>query len=237
MTTILGLVKILETEDYSGRFIAGNLSLNRLPYFKGIEEARTITRKDKHEGVVQWLQSQHIQLEINGHDFTDDLAGPLSVQMNWLDHIHVLCVTALHSADLNLKQLCPDNMPLLKQQLEIDSACSAFGQYAIAVTNVTEFFKRFEAAVKRRNLKMCRGLVRYYDPETFHGGWDGVESIFWKRNEYQYQKEYRFAVDTGTLGSDPMILDIGALEDITACVPTTKFNSLLRIHTSVGADQ
>ena len=237
MATIFGLVKFLETEYHVRDFIEGKLYLNRLSYFKRIEESTTVTRKDKHEGVVQWLQPGDIHLEINGYNLSDDLAGPLSVQMDWLDHIHVFCMTAIHSADLDIEKMSDEKIALLNQQLEVDPACSAFGPYAVAVTNVTEFFLRFQTAAKRRNSNWWRGLVKYYDPLTLHGGWEGIEPTYWKREEYQYQKEYRLAFNDGSLGTDPTVVDVGSLHDIATCVPTREFNRLLRLHVSNGVDQ
>ena len=43
----------------------------------------------------------------------------------------------------------------------------------------------------------------------------GKEAIFKKRDEYSYQKEYRFAIATGVQGSNPIILDIGDIKDIS----------------------
>ena len=78
---IFTLVKFFEKEGHARDFIAGKLYLNRLSYFKKMEEEQDVNRKDRHEGVTQWLQPDQIQIEINGYDITPDLAGPVSFQM------------------------------------------------------------------------------------------------------------------------------------------------------------
>ena len=166
-----------------------------------------------------------------------DLVGPVSLQMNGLDQFHVLCMSALHSGDLDLSQLAAEDIGLLRQQLEIDEACHKLGRYAIVVRDCPKFINRIEGAAKQRGWRGFRRLVEYYDPETFHGGWEGIEPIFRKRAEYQYQNEYRFAFDPGTQGIDSTFLEIGDLSDITDCVPTKRFNSLLRLETSIRPNQ
>ncbi len=78
---IFTLVKFFEKEGHARDFIAGKLYLNRQSYFKKMEEEQDLNRKDRHEGVTQWLQPDQIQIEINGYDITPDLAGPVSFQM------------------------------------------------------------------------------------------------------------------------------------------------------------
>ena len=237
MRTFYALVKFIEEEGHARDFIAGKLYLNRLSYFKELEEGQSVNRKDRHEGVTQWLQPDQIQIEINGFDITPDLAGPVALQMNGLDHFHVFCMSALHSGNLDLSQLAAEDIGLLRQQLEIDEACHKLGRYVIVVRDIPQFINRIESAAKQRGWRSARRLVQYYDPETFHGGWEGVEPIFKKRAEYQYQNEYRFAFDRGNQGTDPTDLEIGDLSDITDCVPTRKFNSLLRIEISERINQ
>ena len=56
-----------------------------------------------------------------------------------------------------------------------------------------------------------------------------METIFTKRMEYQYQSEFRFAIDTGDLGCDATILDVGNLDDIAICLETSDINQQLSI--------
>lgn len=234
---LFALLKFFENERHARDFISGKLYLNRLSYFKTMEERQDVNRRDRHEGVTQWLQPDQIQIEINGHDITPDLAGPVSIQMNGLDQFHVLCMSALHSGELDLSQLAAEDIGLLRQQLEIDDACHFLGRYTVIVRDLRHFIDRIEGATKLRGWRGHRGLVKYYDPEIFHGGWEGVEPIFRKRDEYRHQNEYRFAFDTGNQGTDPAVLAIGDLSDITDCVPTRRFNSLLQLETSIRPNQ
>ena len=62
---------------------------------------------------------------------------------------------------------------------------------------------------------MSHGLVEYYDPETFHGNFGGVQALFRKQQHDSYQREFRFLINAGLRGDSPLWLDIGSISDIT----------------------
>ena len=72
-------------------------------------------------------------------------------------------------------------------------------------------------------------MVEYYDPTRFNGSFSEVESIFRKREEYKHQKEYRFSFDTGIAGTDPLILNIGDISDITMQCKVCEINAQLEV--------
>ena len=54
---------------------------------------------------------------------------------------------------------------------------------------------------EKRILQYRRGLVKYYDPDTFHMEISNETEIpFYKRDEFIHQKEYRIVIYTGTVG-------------------------------------
>ena len=81
-----------------------------------------------------------------------------------------------------------------------------------------------EAAAQANSYRMARGLVRYYDPESFHGNFRDVESIFHKQDRHSYQREFRFVVDSGFVSDSPLILEIGDLSDITRRFDSAELN-------------
>ncbi len=73
-------------------------------------------------------------------------------------------------------------------------------------------------------------LVRYYDPQaSFPFALDDIQILFSKRKEFAWQREYRFAIDTGTIGLEAITLNIGPIDDIATLVKTEDVNRLLKV--------
>ena len=116
------------------------------------------------------------------------------------------------------------NVEDLRQRLLIPERCLELGEHAVVIRDVPEFMRRFGAAIAARRYHAWSHLVRYYDPTSFHGSFEGINTVFRKRTEYSHQREYRFAVDTGSVGNDPLYLDIGDIHDITLCLRSEELN-------------
>lgn len=224
MSTIFLLVKFFDNQNYANDFVQGKVYVNRLSRFKETEASEVSGRIDRHEGATAWLQPGNGRLDLNGMDLSNDLVGPLTIQMNWLNHLHIFCIHAAHSGNLDLAKLSGDNIENLRHELKIPNACSSLGEHAVVVKNVPEFIKRMNDVAKAKGCRFTKGRVRYYDPEIFHGHFRDVESIFWKRDEYSYQREYRFVFDTKTTDDCPLILDIGNIRDITLQLKSNELN-------------
>ena len=188
MKTVFFLVKFFDNPDHADKFVHGQIFARKLSEFKKDEDGDESGRMDRHEGTTDWLQPGNIRLTINGRDISDDLAGPIQIQKNWLNHLNVFCLHAAHSGDLDLASLSNDNIESLRQELMIDDRCLSLGKYAAVVTNVSEFINRMESSARAKGYRIGRGLVKYYDPATFHRSFRDVESVFWKQDQYSYQR-------------------------------------------------
>ena len=215
MSVVMLLVKFFSEEDHAAKFVAGKIYCNTLLTFKKREDDKRSGRASRNEGTTIWLQPRLAQVEINGIDISDDLAEPMQVQMNWLNDLHVFCMHAVHTGDLDTTTLSNENIEDLRRALMIPEGCFDLGEYAVVITDVNEFVRRMRAAATAKGYRFARGLVKYYDPETFHGHFDGIESVFSKQNQQSYQREFRFVIDDGTAGDRSMTLEIGDLSDIT----------------------
>ena len=224
---IFFFTKFFDEEMYANDFICGKLFANRLSYFRRLEEYEYANRGDRYEGVINWLNPAQCQLVIDGRDITAALAGPVELHLNWHDNFNVFCVYAGHSGDF--KKLTSDNIDGFKKFLKIPEDCLKFGNYAVVVTDASEFLNRVKTAITTNGYRLRSGLVKYYNAETFHGHFDGIDAIFRKRDEYQHQREYRFAIDTFIMGTDPIILDIGDISDITIRCNAADINKTLKI--------
>ena len=225
------LVKFFNNPTYANDFVHGRIFANRLSWFKKAEDSDESARMDRDEGTTAWMQPGECRATLsNGMDsmdISDDLAAPLQIQMNWLNHLNVFCVHAAHSGDLDLESLSNDNVDALRQELTIPDRCLSLGKYAVVVKNVPAFIDRMRDSAQAKGYGIRYGLVKYYDPATFHGNLHDVEAAFRKQNHYSFQREFRFIVDSGSLGEAPLVMDIGDISDITLQLESSELNGEL----------
>ena len=224
MKTIFFFVKFFNNQNYADDFVHGRVFSRRLADFKKSENGDVSGRIDRHEGTTAWLQPGQGRLTLNGMDMSDDLAGPVQIQKDWLNHLHVFCAHAGHSGDLDLSSLSNNNSEALRQELTIDDRCLSLGSHAVVVMDVPGLIKRMESYARAAGYQIARKLVKYYDPETFHGHFRDVESVFWKQDQYSFQREFRFVIDSGSWGECPLVMDIGDIRDITLQLESTELN-------------
>ncbi len=233
---ILFFVKIYEKEEHADDFVRGSLFANRLRYFKQIENRDG--RGDKYEGaIVPKLDGLCFTLsctDTHTGEVTeiiipkDDFAGPPIILPRWFDHINLFCMYSGHSG--GTEKISADNLQCLKKQLEIPEDCTKLGRYAVLIKNPKEFIRRVRFGAKREKYRICWRLVRYYDPEVGTPRLESsLDSIFSKSKGYEYQREFRFAIDNGSEGRNHIILDIGEIDDITMCMDSREINRQIDI--------
>ena len=228
MSMLHFFIKFLDKESHVDDFLDGRVYMNRLSYYKKIEQHNEdANRADRHEGAFAWLQPGVGRLIIDGQDITGDLAGPIEMYDDSLNHINIFCVYAAHSGNLDVRNMLTDNIEEFKQQIKVPEECLKLGKHAVLITNLPKFVQRMKSASGSKGYQICRGLVKYYDPETFHGNFPNGQAIFYKQIRHQNQREYRFGVNTGLPGDDPIILEIGDIRDITLHVNTANLNKIL----------
>ena len=130
----------------------------------------------------------HAQLFINKNSTT-------AIKTNWQKYINVFCIFAGRHGEV-----------------EVPEACQKLGKFAVVINNISEFFERVQRNIRDNDYRMTRGLVEYFDPAIL--SLDN-ESIFRKGLEFDYQREYRFAISTGIAGIEPVMLNIGDISDIS----------------------
>ena len=225
MKNIFFLVKFFDNPDHADDFVRGRIFANSLSRFKQIEGGDRSGRIDRNEGTSAWLQPHKgARLTINNMDISDDLAGPLQIQMSWLNHLNIFCIHAAHSGDLDLANLSNDNIETLRQELTIPDACFSLGKHAVIVRDVGEFMDRMRSSARENGYRIARGLVKYYDPATFHGYFPGIESAFHKQDQYSFQREYRFMFDAGAPKESSLVMDIGNIAHMTLRLESRELN-------------
>ena len=189
------LAKIVQETCYGEAMIAGRLFLNRLSYFKKAEQG---ARHDADEGRLVWHRNIIKEIKIN--DIPFNTVKRLATDLPGVDDTHVLCLFAGHTERFPSERLIEE-----------------LGAYAVLIRDPGKFFLRVGEACDRYGYKGRGCYVRYYnnDCESVEPGKD---TVFYKPDGFRYQHEYRIAVETGTQGFDPLILDIGEIGDIAEVV-------------------
>lgn len=220
-------VKFFDEQEYADRFVRGEVFARTLSEFKKSEDNDESGRMDRHEGTIAWLQPGKCQLTVGGMDMSADLTGAASLQPYMFNHLNVFCVHAAHSRDLNLGNL--SDIEALRQMLTIPDECLALGEYAVVV-RASEFVNRMKTSAHRKGYRIASGLVKYYDPASFHGWlFDGsLQSVFRKQGRYRHQQEYRFAIDRRLSSKDPLVMDIGDIRDTTFQCKSYDLNGMTR---------
>ena len=235
---IIFLAKVFEQEEHARAFMRGDIFANRLCHFKKLEDGEH--RGDEYEGAIMpQIEGSIITLKPTNPDTgevlgeititEDDLAAPVIIAPEWFDYINVFCMYAGHSG--TFQQVSADNLPDFKKQLELPEDCTKLGDHAVVIINVEEFLRRVKAAAHREGYRICRGLVKYYDPNVgTPPARSDIESIFTKRDQYAYQKEFRIAIDTRTPGTGAITLNIGSISDIALLLKTGEINRGLTLN-------
>ncbi len=230
-------IKFFSEERYADEFIRGRLYLNRLAYFKKLENELDDGRPDGHEAIAVWSQPKDLTIELNIPGIgrvtltKADLAGPVSMALDYHDHLHVLCLYAFGTPgritdDGNI-DIGGMHEAELRGHLSIDERCLKFGAFAVVMA-VTPFLSQLRTALERSGLRCLARLVEYYDEETFHGEIAPTDIPFKKQKRFAYQKEYRLCVQSKTKGDDPLIIDIGDISGISAKIESSRLNDLFQ---------
>ena len=234
---IVFLAKVFDKKEHAEAFLKGAMYANRLSYFKEME-GRDNARGDDYEGailpplggLVVELDAKNPSTEqVESITFTGtDLDAPPVIQPRWFDHINVFCMYAAHIDEH--QDLSSTNLLSFKQHLELPDNYTKLGEHAIVITNTTEFFRRVKLAAGRIGYEISGNLVSYYDPEVGTPPTQrDIESIFTKRQEYEWQREFRLAINTHKTGSCPVTFEIGEIDDIAVYVKTREINRQLRV--------
>lgn len=231
--TVFFLAKFFKNERHAEQLIRGRLYANKLSYFRAIEG--DAARNDTYEGVTLWRggelkiwpSTDDDRGEHQGITITDrDLVSPLEVQPDWTDHVNLFCMYAGHSGDY--KTIPADHVnQFKKERLEIPDECLAFGEHAVIV-DAQQFVERIKGAVRKiKNCRFARGLVRYDGKPPFDITRANI--LFYKRDEYKQQREFRFAFFPGEDIRGPLTLELGDLSDIAIRCNSSEINRNMQL--------
>ncbi len=213
MRRIAFFLKVFESESYMEDFLNGKIYMNRLSFFTKTEDLKENNRADRREALCALWQPNEASIDINGYRLTE-LAGPIEFRFENSKYLHVFCLFSGVISEKNF--LNPyDNLADIKEEFRVPENCEKLGGYYVVVHNTKKFIERIVQAVRQEGYgkQAQAGMVEYYDPETFSGDF-GKRLAFYKTANFSHQKEYRFVLNTKTIGDDPLIINIGDIRDI-----------------------
>ena len=210
-TKLVGLVKVFDKEEHAEAFRRGTLYCQKLRDFQTYEDKES-PRYDSSEGTVfHRAGSEGVALRINDHKVEG--IQSYSFLSNEVLDTHVFCMYAVHTtADVDNP---PFDTSLLRKDLTMPPNPDAYGEFAVAVLNTTEFLKRIERAAAAKGCKPSRGLIGYYDPEKHSVAAPPERAYFIKPREFADEREYRMVFPGMAFPEDAPLLEVGDLRDIT----------------------
>lgn len=237
------LIKVFDKEEYADAFIQkGELFCRTLGDFKRIDN--DAARGDAYEGVTDWHQPDKVALTITFKDKDgvektrpiENLAGPVVMQNNGYDRLNIYCMYAVTVQEFEESYETEEERLLivekintmLKERSTLREEVLSLGEFAVVVYQVKNFIDRVKAAAKEKNFACRNGLISYYDPDTFHGSFQELETVFRKRNIYEHQNEYRFSFGSHE-PEGSKVIHLGSLEGIAFKAPTKDINGMVQI--------
>ncbi|GBH26109.1 hypothetical protein [Burkholderia vietnamiensis] len=244
---LLLLVKFFDREEYARRFLEyGEMYCRPLADFKSIEDGDV--RGDRYEAVSHWLQPKGVKIEITPHTpdgmpldtihiKESDLAGPVVSQLSIYDNLNLFCLHAVSYEEFEERYETEEERVLIKERINkslieqttVPDQCAQFGEHAVLIHDVGQFFDRIKAQAARDGVGVYGDFVEYFNADEFNGGFNGVDSIFRKRDDYSYQKEYRLAFNFRSSLPQARMVGLGSLKDVAVIVPAKDLNGLLKI--------
>ncbi len=224
----LMLVKFFSKKRYADKMLAGELRAGRLKSFRDTEDQ---ARLDDFEGTMLWEGGTLTLRTGEGESLTvspDDLASPIERRSHLLDNLNVFCMTAFRS-DLGPWPSWQLVDQVTQQVAESLPTCSKFGGHAVVITDAKEFLRRVSRAADRENWQVHWSRVTYYDsypPDVAFGNGRSFAPAFLKPKGFRLEREFRVAMNTGTLGDNPATLDIGDIRDIGWYTETRELGKL-----------
>ncbi|MDE0626044.1 MAG: hypothetical protein OXH99_06590 [Bryobacterales bacterium] len=217
------MAKVFAKARYADAFMRGKLHANRLDRFRQMHTEND-PRTDSEEGIapLQDDGAPKVLLIPNSQPHRQiALYGPGSLKISRISNLNLLCMYA---------GLFESNQPLSLSDLSVPEEYSKFGPNAVLITDPAEFIRKVKSAVRRERYSVWRRAIRYVDPTTLDIEMfsDEIDVAFHKHSKYSSEKEYRFAIETNTQGSNAITLEIGGIEDIAVRVDTSQINHAIR---------
>ena len=190
------LVRFFESESHQKQFMEGKLYCNLLARFR--ELGKRNIRYDTHEGA--WRLPHDLD---RSYEYLDYEMNVYDVRLipEWTNHINLICMSII-------------DIPLGQGDISIPGQMSNFGFYGVIINNYGKFRTRVYNAVTSMgdDYAMGGGAVKYSNDRV--GIRPALDTMLHKREKYSHEREHRIVIFTGNKQHDPLIINIGSIEDI-----------------------
>ena len=148
--------------------------------------------------------------------------------IGWAERFNVLCTTASY-VDTEWSMHAERFEEVIDRYVRIPEDVMKFGDFAVRIDQPHEFVERVKAAADKSGVDMRRGFVNYGRIPMPSLGLRDVALIFRKREQFKYEREFRFSFESPQKVEGPLVLDVGDLSDIANLFRTREFNGQLSI--------
>jgi hypothetical protein len=188
----------------------GTVYCKPLQYFKDLEDGKI--RGDPYEGLI------HIQ----------NVTGDRIKDFEIIPHNNIIKPFKLHPSHFQLRTHYSDILNVYcmysffkdemsnTNSVRIDGRIKEFGTHGVVFFNSQLFYDRLIKAITDLGLDHGAQHVSYFDTQKYSGNLD----CFQKDNEYEWQREFRFAIKN--IIHAPLFLKLGSLKDIAHIVTTDR---------------
>ena len=216
------LVKFFEKKEYAESFVKGKLYLNTVSYFRKHEDS---ARGDDYEGRPTAPPIKSVTFNDTKFSVPED--APLAhFSFEGIEFVNLLCFSNLKLSE--------------EKDLKIDDKYyEEFGKHFVIIRNPDFFLYTFYRACIKSDYYFINDEVEYYDSSkgidqmwlATREHYQPLRILMVKGNEFKWQREYRFVVDSRSDTNSPLKLDIGNIQD---CVILRNVDEMLSENKSGG---
>lgn len=212
--------KLIKFTNFGEDFLKGNLYLNPLEYYRGVEEIIKGNIGERNSAINDFLEGSVASVNVDdwadfGLDFGDEIKN------NLIGNVHLL------SEDLKFtKLLCLYVFLYDKEKMAIlppsPKTHTFNANEAIIIYDIEAFETKIKEALDKQEtniVRVKRGFVEYYenDEQT------KLLGPFNKTTDFEWQQEFRFAFYEKPVSLEPTVLKIGDISGIAIKVPMKYF--------------
>ena len=219
------LARSFEKLEHAQYFLNGGIRIRSFAYYRKLEEeAIKHGRSDPNEGSYILQSGKGVKFTVaskGGEPIPIDIVRVTSAD-NLLNAWHIFSTFAGYPRPGDPKILTDTSLQNIRRFPE-RRLSSAFGNYTVLIHNIGPFQDRLIKYCKRSGYGFRDGLVTYVDPKIDNITPDRnnlLKPIFHKYNDFQWQQEYRVAIEPNHEQKGPLKFDIGDLTDFAFIVRT-----------------
>lgn len=212
--------KLVKFTNYGDDFSKGNLYLNSLEYYRGVEKILNGHIEERNDAINDYIEGSVASVNVKDlHKFGIDFGE--EIKKNLVGNVHLLSEELKYLKLLCLYAFCYDKEN--NRIFQPNEKLYTFGaREAVIITDTDEFVKRMHVALNKRDtniISMKCGLVDYYDNDDK----TKILGPFNKKADLVWQQEFRFIFQESSTNIDPTILCIGDISDIIVRITAKEF--------------